>query len=376
MKKIDWSILKRSVSGETSYEEEKMVQCWKDASEEQCVYYEKLLLFHRQASKEGVDVDRNFQDFIRKISLSSRRRYLRVLRYVAAACLVGIGILILYIHRPSSLPAAFPEAIVAGTSKAILYPGSGQPIYLEKEKRHEIMANTVFRLKQERNVVNYTVADTTTLPSEIHTLKIPHGGEFQLCLSDGTHVYINSESEISYPAVFTGNERRITLSGEAYFQVARSTAPFIVIVNNMEVKVLGTEFNLRAYTDENSVQATLVKGKVEVAANQDRMLLIPGEQAVLSAGRGLFKRTVDVTKTVAWKDGFVAFEDERLEDIMTKLSKWYNFEVFYESAALQDIRFTGNIDRYGDIRILLDKIEKLDVVRFAVRGHCITVKPK
>lgn len=376
MKKIDWSILQRSVSGETSSEEEKMVQGWKDAAQEQREYYEKLLLFHRRASKERVDVDRNFQDFIRKVSLSSRRRYFRVLKYVAAACLVGIGILILNVQRPSSLPAAFPAAIVTGSSKAILYPGSGQPVYLEKEKHHEIMANTFFRLKQERNVVNYTLADTTSLPSEIHTLKIPHGGEFQLHLSDGTHVYINSESKISYPAVFTGNERRITLSGEAYFQVARSATPFIVIVNNMEVKVLGTEFNLRAYTDEKSVQATLVKGKVEIATDQDRILLIPGEQAVLAVGGGLSKRTVDVTKSVAWKDGFVAFEDERLEDIMTKLSKWYNFEVFYESAALQDIRFTGNIDRYGDIRILLDKIEKLDVVRFAIRGHCITVKPK
>lgn len=375
MEYIDWSLLKKSVLQETTAEEEAEVKAWREVSEEQGRYYDKLSSFQQQPEKEEVDVKHHYRIFVHSTNTFKIRRRLRILGY-AAACLAGVCLLIIYIHRPQVRLLPQAETIAAGTSRAVLYPANGTPLVLGKDKRKEILATADFRLEQEQGSVRYTVVDTLSVQLEMHTLKIPRGGEFQLCLSDGTRVYVNSESEVKYPVVFTGNTREIILSGEAYFQVTKSEKPFIVRVDGMEVRVWGTEFNVRAYGDERKIQTTLASGQVEVITANGKMMLAPGEQAVLSEGETLRKQKVDVGKYIAWKDGFVAFENERLEDIMSKLAKWYQIEVFYKAPDLKDIRFTGNIDRYGDIRILLDKIGKLDVVRFTVKGHCIVVEPK
>lgn len=375
MQPIDWSLLKKSVLHETTADEEAEVKTWREASEERGQYYNRLLSFHQHTEKEEVDVNRHYRRFLHSTHVFHVRRRLRIIGY-AAACLAGICLLIIYIYRPQVQLLPQTGTIAAGTSRAILYPANGTPFFLGKDKRKEILTTADFRLEQNQGSVSYTVVDTLSLHPEMHTLKIPRGGEFQLCLSDGTRVYINSESEVKYPVVFAGDTRQVLLSGEAYFQVTKSEKPFVVCVNGIKVRVWGTEFNIRAYDDEEKIQTTLASGQVEVVTKNGKLMLAPGEQAVLSEGKKLMKQKVDVEKYIAWKDGFVAFENERLEDIMSKLSKWYQIEVFYEVPDLKDIRFTGNINRYGDIRILLDKIEKLDVVRFTVNGHCIVVEPK
>lgn len=375
MRKIDWSLLEKSALKQATPEEEKEVEVWKGESGENRKYYERLCSFLARKEKRNVDMEWYYRDFVRRRK-NVHGRILRIAGYVAAACIVGAAMILLMVNRPVPRTLIEPRIIVAGSCKAVLYPGNGSPVVLEKNTCREILNDGNFYLSQENNQINYTTADSIYPQSEIHTLQVPHGGEFQLCLSDGTQVYVNSESELKYPAVFTGDERKISLRGEAYFRVAKSARPFIVEVNGMEVQVFGTEFNIRAYPDEQNYQTTLTKGKVEVRKEGQKVFLQPGEQAVLTGGKDLLKHKVDVSKYTAWIDGNVAFEDERLEDIMTKLAKWYNIEVFYLQPELKDIRFTGDIDRYGDIRVLLDKIEELDVVGFEIKGNCITIKSK
>lgn len=373
MDPIDWTLLKKSVKEELSPEEKEALKSWLEESESQQEFYDRLTSFLSQEEGGPVDVERNFRIFMKR---TQRLALSLFLRYAAVVvCLLGGAYFFYFNHIVTERPVS-EKRIVAGTSRAVLYTGHKGTISLEQTTEKEILKSSGFRLDQKQNQVNYFLLDTATVLSERHTLEVPHGGEFQLCLSDGTHVFMNSQSRLSYPVVFNGDERRVELSGEAYFEVAKSAAPFIIGLRGMEIRVLGTKFNVRAYDEEDCFFTTLVNGKVEISSERQKLELYPGEQAVYNRENDLSKKQVDVTKYVAWKEGIVAFEEERLEDIMLKLGRWYNIEVFYADPKLKDICFTGSLNRYGDIRILLEKMEKLDIVRFQVKANCITVMYK
>ena len=166
------------------------------------------------------------------------------------------------------------------------------------------------------------------------------------------------------------------LSGEAFFDVAKSGTPFIVELNGFEVKVLGTRFNINAYEGETRFETTLERGSVEINVKGKTLLLEPGEQAVLTNTGELSKQKVDVSLYTAWKDGYFVFEDERLEDVMNTVARWYDVNLFYQNPGVKEIRINGNISRYKDFSVLLEKIEKLDIVHFNIKGNDITVIDK
>ena len=372
MHNIDWTLLKGSLTGRNSAQQEAGVARWLAESPANRAFYERLCNFMANGGREEVDVDRNFREFVRRTRAQARNRIIKV-SAVAAACIAALGVFLFSDFRPQ--PGY--SAIVPGSYKAVLYTGEGDPVVLEDGAQKELLATESFSLNQQVNQITY---DPGVRPEEQpavrHRLVTPHSGEYRLRLGDGTLVYVNSESQLEYPPVFHAGERRVSLSGEAYFEVARSGDPFIIEIAGMEIRVLGTQFNVRAYEGEAAFHTTLVDGSVEVTADARTVVLSPGEQAILRQGEELTKRQVDVSKYAAWKDGFVAFDDERLEDIMLQLGRWYNMDVEFQSPALRDIRFTGNLDRYGDIRILLEKIEKLDIVDFDIRGTHISVRRK
>ena len=206
-----------------------------------------------------------------------------------------------------------------------------------------------------------------------HMIRVPRGGEFSMKLSDATMVYLNAETDLSYPVQFYGEERRVKLTGEAYFDVTKSDKPFVVEVNGFEVKVLGTRFNIHAYQEETRFETTLEQGRVQVQTKDHTLLLEPGEQAVLTEEGELSKQKVDVRRYTAWKDGQFVFDDERLEDVMNRVARWYDIKVFYRNPEVKDIRINGNISRYKDFSVLLEKIEKLEIVYFDIKGNVITV---
>lgn len=378
MQKIDWTILKRSINGNLTEREKLVLDKWRRESKANERYYQKMRQFFCREGDEDVDITKNFKEFERKTYRKQKHLLLNVLKYAAVFILIG-GVVALWpiTERDFGVLEKQNLALVPRMEKAILYTGEGKAIMLESGIKQRIVVADSFNIEQDSNLLSYAhVNYGDIVVKELHTIQVPRGGEFSMKLSDGTMVYLNSESDLRYPVQFNGGERRVSLSGEAYFNVEKSDKPFIVEVDEFEVKVLGTRFNVHAYKGEASFETTLEQGSVEIGTKSKKMLLIPGEQAVLTSEGELTKRKVDVGRYIGWKDGYCVFEDERLEDVMNMIARWYDIQVFYQNSVVKDVRINGNINRYKDFAVLLEKIEKLDIVHFKIRDKMIIVEEK
>lgn len=259
-----------------------------------------------------------------------------------------------------------------GRSKAMLFLATGEVIELESTQ------DTVHARVEGESFVNdgkkLVYADTTRVKDvEWHTLQVPRGGEFVLCLADGTVVTLNADSKIHYPDHFTGKERQVSLEGEAFFEVAKdSLKPFVVKTKGIDVRVLGTIFNLKAYPDENE-QTTLVQGSVEVLFDKQQVLLCPGEQ-VTRVGEELNVEQVDVMPYIAWKDERFVFENEPLEGVLKKLERWYNITVFVQNSSLHGMRFTGNLPKYESINKVLNVLALTTNIKFELKDRTLVVQ--
>lgn len=224
----------------------------------------------------------------------------------------------------------------------------------------------------EGNTLVYPETDTTTAPV-YHKITIPRGGEYILRLADGTRVWLNSETELEYPVVFTKKQRQVFLKGEAYFEVAPdSLHPFIVKTEQQNLRVLGTSFAIRAYANESVILTTLETGKVNIHSKGQEVILTPGEQSCLKDGN-LTVAKVNTTLFTAWHKGIFIFQDQPLENILNTLARWYNIDIFYTNENLKDIHFTGELKRYDRIQDFLCKLEILEKVRFTIKGRTVTV---
>ena len=223
---------------------------------------------------------------------------------------------------------------------------------------------------------------TGTNELEYNKLIIPRGGEYTLKLSDGTEVILNSETNLKYPVLFAQNERKVYLEGEAFFNVKNSKeTPFIVTINDVEVKVYGTSFNVSAYTNENDIKTTLVEGSVGVSYpnNKDKpeQKLKPGQQFCYNKNTGKFNlKTVNTDLYTAWTKGIFVFENEPLDNILKKLARWYNFEFEFKDNKLKYQRFTGDLRRYDDIKKILDMISIASQVKFKIENTKVIISNK
>ena len=206
-------------------------------------------------------------------------------------------------------------------------------------------------------------------------IDIPRGGEYQeIVLSDGTRVWINSASTLRYPAAFTGHDRKVELTGEAYFEVAQNPAkPFTVSCSSQTVEVLGTHFNINAYQDEPAIKTTLLEGKVNVtsAANNEVRILQPGQQSAL-VGNSFTVNPVDIEEAVAWKNGQFIFNNDNIQYIMRTISRWYNVDVEY-SGIIPDDTFGGGTSRFENVSQVLNILQLTGKVHFEIEGRKIIV---
>ena len=213
-----------------------------------------------------------------------------------------------------------------------------------------------------------------TMDGEMHLLRIPRGGEYTLVLADGTVVFLNAETELRYPARFSGESRTVYLHGEAYFSVTKDSArAFIVQVGGVDVKVYGTEFCVNTH-GEGQVETVLVNGSVGMKTAGEEIVLRPGEKGTfLGEGKRIQVEAVDVLPYVSWRTGDFIFRDESLETIMDKLARWYNLEVFFRNDAAREVRLSGNLKRDKDVRELFHSFERISDVRFSVNGNTVVV---
>jgi ferric-dicitrate binding protein FerR (iron transport regulator) len=282
-----------------------------------------------------------------------------------------------------------------GSNKAVLTLANGTTIVLDDASNGLVAQEGNAKvLKPEDGQLLYEKdGDTEKGELSYNTLATPRSGQYQLVLPDGTKVWLNSESSIHYPIAFAENERRVEITGEAYFEVAKlklssgQKVPFIVEKGDMQVEVLGTHFNVNAYNDESAIKTTLLEGKVRVVkktgAAQLSAVLAPGEQAVIADAKGKANRTdndrikinkTDVDNVVAWKNGLFHFESADIKTVMRQLARWYDVEVVYERTTMKNDPLFIEISRNTRLSDVLKVLEESGSAKFTIEGKKIVVK--
>ena len=306
-----------------------------------------------------------YLDFLNRV----KQPAISVMRFrwmAAAACLLLLGAGTWFLTRTArkSVPVPVVAAVAqtdipAGANKAILTLSGGQQIVLDSSRQGNVVSlgNIQITKTASSGLMYQALAPAAGGPVVYNTLSTPRGGQYQLTLQDGTKVWLNAASSLKYPMAFNGTERVVELTGEGYFEVARNIRqPFIVRFNGVEIKVLGTEFNVMAYNDEpGGSQTTLINGGIAVSVGGESRLLSPGEAAVVD-GRIRVKE-VDVQPVIAWKNGEIALNNEDLASVMRQISRWYDVNVSFNGAVPQ-WRTGGMVKRSVNLSALLAFFEE------------------
>ena len=259
------------------------------------------------------------------------------------------------------------------SKKAVLVFEGGERVDLARLKGRIDDGEGKTEINNTEQQLVYKSDKSTGVDIKYHILQVPRGGEYQLVLSDGTKVWVNAESSIRYPETF-GDRREINLDGEAYFEVAKdSSRPFIVHVGDNSIEVLGTHFNISAYTKDR-VYTTLAEGKVKVSRADQFVVLQPNEQAIIEPDmRGIEVKEVNAALYVSWIKGSYEFRDTRLGDIAAQLSRWYDVDIRFADERLKDKRFAGVIYRDEELGFTLKIIERVAGVRFVRKENAIYI---
>lgn len=267
------------------------------------------------------------------------------------------------------------QPILPGEPKAILTLDDGQTIHINKEAGNLLEKIDGANVQIDSTMLNYQVAQQKAQESKLiyNKVETPRGGEYALLLSDGTKVHLNAMTSLRFPVTFDNGPREVELEGEAYFEVSKTGQPFIVSTHGMQVEVLGTTFNISAYPREE-YQTTLVNGSVKVNTETGKSCILkPSQQATVSPGNNSIKvRMVDAEFYTSWVKGKIHFKDQRLEDIMKILSRWYDMDVIYANEKIKDIRFGCNVDRYSEITPFVRLLEETGKVHVKINGKTIT----
>ncbi|WP_212005911.1 FecR family protein [Chitinophaga sp. HK235] len=300
---------------------------------------------------------------------------------VAAAVLLlvtaGIAYYLPHRHQQTSI-AEKPLRISPGADKAMLTLADGTVVNLDTASNGWALLQGGTQVeKTSKGEIIYKHGNTTDQAITSNILSTPRGGQFKIKLPDGTAVWLNAASSISYPTAFTGEERSVSVTGEVYFEVApNARQPFTVKVNNMEVLVLGTHFNINAYPDENTMNTTLLEGAVLVRAGSQYKQLDPGQQARVAPGRDeiTFVKRVDTNSIMAWRNGYFSFEEADIPTVMRQLARWYNIEVSY-AGKIPDEKFTGEIGRSLTQEQLLKILAQAKIQFKVEEGRKIIIYP-
>lgn len=266
----------------------------------------------------------------------------------------------------------------AGSNKAVLTLGDGSKIILDDALKGSIATEGGISIRKSSDgSIVYDIPELAERNSKsvpYNTIETPKGGKYQIILPDGSKVWLNAGSLLRFPAIFTGTERNVELSGEAYFEVAKNMdLPFNVRTKNMNIHVTGTQFNVMAYNDENYSAATLVEGSVQVSNPAQKLYLKPGEQVLANETSKLSKRLADVEETIAWKNGLFQFNNSDIHTVMNQISRWYDVSIEYKGR-VPEKHFGGYISRDSKLSQVLKMLE-LSGVRFSVEEKKIIVLP-
>lgn len=321
-----------------------------------------------------------------KSAASGVRRLLVRWSAVAASIIVCIA-LIWWFRLPTRSNAKAVAAVTGGDvapggNKAILTLANGTQIILDSRQDGRIARQGSTTVLKFNGVISYSrEAGRTSAEGDANTLlyntiTTPRGGQYELVLPDGSRVWLNSASSLRFPTVFKGARREVELKGEGYFEIEKDAGrPFAVSVNKMKVQVLGTSFNTMAYSDEQTINTTLLDGAVIVTQGDMQKKLEPGQQAALdSAGHRLSVRKVDMRQVIAWKTGLFEFDNTDLATVMRQVARWYDIEVVYRVSPDKTL-LGGSISRNLNLKEVLGLLEANGINHFKLEGKKVFVLP-
>ncbi|MBB5439807.1 ferric-dicitrate binding protein FerR (iron transport regulator) [Pedobacter sp. AK017] len=325
---------------------------------------------------------------ITEIRKEKNKRFTIVKRIVAIAAAVAAIVFGVFLFKapgkpePGSGSANYTNDIAPGKNTATLTLANGKTILLSDVKTGVIVAGNSLKYN-DNTVISTEGRDLSSLRSaEMTSLSTPRGGMYQITLPDGSRAWLNADTKISFPSQFIGKERKILLiNGEVYFEVAKNKGkPFIVVADQQEVEVLGTHFNISAYKDETGLKTTLLEGSVKVTllngkrSNEGTAILKPNQQSLVTENSGISVKEVDANSAIDWKEGTFVFNKASLEEILRKVTRWYDVDIVDLRKQKDQITFTGKMSRYDNISKVLSKLALTDEVKFKIDGRKIIVQ--
>lgn len=372
-------LIYRNLKGELDPDQQKELDQWLSTNHNKNIY--KQIIAKDAILKKAREYDSDGMDEVwQKLDkqLFHKPNYQKWLSYAAVILLpLAIGLLILQQVPEYDKSLAEYERITPGETNAKIFLHDGNVVDLKTDTSSLIRSKDNLLIENDSKEVRINsnqLADADV--SKLNRIVTPIGGEYQVQLSDGTKVWMNADSYVEFPSKFSNKIRKVKAKGEVYFDVAHDkNRPFIVESGGMELKVLGTEFNLRNYKDEEEITTTLVEGSVEVSnAFKEKVILKPGrEVSIASADNSMNERDADIESVTAWRNGRFIFKKKRVEDIMYELERWYDVKVFFTNGSVKDVTITLDVARYDNIEDILSLMEGTREVNFSISGNIISV---
>lgn len=375
-------LLLEYLGGGIQEDRKKELMAWVDKSESNRLFFEKIRsdrsFRSRFELRNRIDLDEAIRKFDRKIAGNSRKDFFRRYSVYAAVVilLLSVGGVFFRSYMISEQPAGFTakNEIKPGEAKAFLILANGQEVKLQYQDSLFVDLGERGQIINKHERLIYKNENSSTW-EQWNELRVPRGGEYEVVLSDGTIVRLNSASSLKYPVVFGKENRKVELTGEAYFRVSKDTVPFLVQVGDMTVKVYGTAFNINSHLDRR-IQTALVEGKVGITVKgyTEEFLLTDSQLADFDIRTGTVNvQQTDVTPYYAWTKGLLIFNNAPLQQIMATLSLWYDMDVFYQNPGLRELHFTGCIKRYDRIETILKALSQSVGVNFNIKGKTLII---
>lgn len=378
-------LIAKKLMGVILPEDEEKLNAWLEEDVRNKDLYRRILEVENFSTRnmyaKRLDVEHTWDALKEQLAGQRKRRSLFSAWQIGVAAsvilLVGIGLYWGFNKKPKVKQVEVAAHVEMGGAKAILVTSRGDEIVLQDSSVQLITLGGGMVAKNDGVQVSYKENEGAGKEDvlEYNTIRVPRGGEYKLFLSDNTEVFLNSDSEIRFPVKFGKGKRDVFLRGEAFFVVTKDASrPFVVNANDkMSVEVLGTQFNLQAYPDDAFVETTLNEGAVRVFNGKQGVRLRPDEQAVYDEGK-FTVRKVDASSYSAWKEGRFMLLNHSLENIMTRLARWYNIDIFWENPEVKEYHFSGELARYEDFTEILRMLELATRVHFEVKDRTVFVR--
>ncbi len=387
---IDWELIERSFNDTLGSAEEEKLKKWLAQSEKHRVFYNSAIQGGYTDPLYGIGADKLNsikRDFLTKIKKrdvvrQNRGKYIKVAAAVVIPLFISLSVL--FFNSPLRRERQSPQFdFKPGTSKAILVLESGSTINLSNDSTlikdgvtKIVNHNRQLVYESNHNKVSESYKEEVIVKNK---LLVPRGGEYVIVLSDGTRVWLNSDSQLEYPVKFIGETREVTLTGEGYFEVTKnSKVPFIVKSEDFSVRVVGTSFNINSYKDMNRSDITVETGAVDVIRPSGKVTRVNKYQQLIvnRLTNEQIVQTVDAGVAMSWKNGFFYFDKEPLDNIIKKISRWYDVNTVITSDSLSKMRFFGEVIKYGNASEVLEMLSLTGEIKYEILNDKIIISPK